>query len=369
MNPPASKIRVLIVDDSPVAQMLLEHLVGEDPHLEVAGVAASGEEAIRVIGKRAPDVVLMDIHLEGIDGYEATRRIMETHPVPIVVCSAAVNPSEAAATFPALEAGAVSVVAKPAGPGHPEYAATSAKLVETLRLMAGVKVVRRWPHLRRGRPAPPAAVPAVERKPDEPAFPVVLIGTSTGGPAVLQTILRALPRDFPVPILIVQHIAPGFLPGMVDWLRQTTGFAVSIAIAGEQLKGGRAYLAPDGRHLGVTASGHVVLGTGEPEGGLRPSVSHLFRSAVAAGGPHVAAVQLTGMGRDGAHELRLLKDVGALTLVQSAATALVNGMPGAAVELDAATQVLSPAAIAGALTRWAAALPHAPGNPPAPSAL
>lgn len=345
-----AKIRVLIVEDSPVAQILLSHLIEADPKLEVAGVAASGEEAIQFLEKQAVDVVLMDIHLHGIDGYETTRRLMETHPVPIVICSGAVDVTEAAATFRALEAGAVSVVAKPAGTGHPDSAVTAAKLLETLRLMAGIKVIRRWPRLRGQRP--PARQAAATRT-GETFFPVVVIGTSTGGPPVLQTILRALPRDFPVPVLIVQHIAPGFLPGMVDWLAQTTGFAVGIAAAGEIVQPGRAYLAPDGCHLGLSPEGRVVLSTEPPESGLRPSVAHLFRSAAAAGGAHAAAVLLTGMGRDGATELRALKDVGALTIVQDAASTLVNGMPGAALELDAATKVLAPPDIAGALVRWA----------------
>src|ERR1051325_4534398 len=133
-------INVLLVEDSPVAQMLLVHILNSDPSLRVLGTANTGEDALEFLKRIKPDVVVMDIHLGGIDGFETTRRIMETEPVPIVICSASFNPDEVASTFRAMEAGAVALVSKPVGPEHQDYSDNSGKLVETVKLMSEVKV-------------------------------------------------------------------------------------------------------------------------------------------------------------------------------------------------------------------------------------
>jgi two-component system, chemotaxis family, protein-glutamate methylesterase/glutaminase len=358
-------INVLVVEDSPVAQLLLVHILNSHPRLRVLGTANNGEEALEFLKRNKPDVIVMDIHMPGMDGYETTRRIMETQPVPIVVCSASLNPAEVAKTFRALEAGAVAIVAKPVGLGHQEYENMAAKLVETVRLMSEVKVVKRWPRLRRidGQAAvsPPADV-----KPADGAIKVVALGTSTGGPPVLQTILAGLPKDFPIPVLIVQHIAAGFLPGLVDWLTQTTGYPIQIAAHGEALLPGHAYLAPDGYHLGLGGSGQIALSKQDPENGLRPSVSYLFRSVAAVCGANAVGVLLTGMGRDGADELKLLKELGAATIAQDAESSVVHGMPGEAIKLGAATYVLPPDKIPAVLVGLAPSQSNAPGAAPRP---
>lgn len=338
---PQPPIKVLVVEDSPVAQLLLVHILNSDPALTVLGTANNGEEALAFLTRARPDVIVMDIHMPGLDGFETTRRIMETQPVPIVICSASLNPAEVARTFRALEAGAVAIVAKPVGLGHHEYEDMAGKLVETVKLMSEVRVVKRWARPQRGdmpAPFPPAAAPPAPRA----AVRVVAIGTSTGGPPVLQTILSGLPKDFPLPVLIVQHIAIGFLPGLVDWLNQTTGLPIRIAAHGESLRPGHAYFAPDGYHLGLDDSGQIALSKQEPENGLRPAVSHLFRSVAAVCGANVVGVLLTGMGRDGADELKALKDLGAITIAQDAESSVVHGMPGEAIKLGAATYVLAP---------------------------
>jgi two-component system, chemotaxis family, protein-glutamate methylesterase/glutaminase len=340
-------VNVLIVEDSPVERLLLSHILRAEGGFGVE-LAEDAERGLARLESFRPDVVLMDVHLPGMDGFEATRRIMETRPLPIVICSAATNSADMALTFQALEAGALSFVAKPAGPGHPQFGASVRNLVETLRLMSEVPVVRRH-----GRPARAAAPPRPARVGAADGARLVAIGASTGGPPVLHKILAGLPPGFPLPVLVVQHIAAGFLGGLRDWLARVTSLPVSIAAGGEALRGGAVYLAPDDRHLGVAESGHIALSQAPPESGLRPSVSYLFRSAAQAYGAGAVGVLLTGMGRDGAEELKLLRDRGAVTIAQDAESSVVHGMPGRAIELGAALHVLPPEQIAATLAALA----------------
>ena len=189
---------------------------------------------------------------------------------------------------------------------------------------------------------------------------MVAIGTSTGGPPVLQPILAGLPKNFPIPVLIVQHIAAGFLPGLVDWLNQTTGFPTHIAAQGESLLAGHTYLAPDGYHMGLGGFGQIVLSKQQPENGLRPSVSYLFRSVAAVCGANAIGVLLTGMGRDGAEELKFLKELGAVTIAQDEESSVVHGMPGEAIKMGAASHVLAPDKIPALLAALAVKKHHEP---------
>jgi len=342
------KIEVLLVEDSEVALQLLVHIINSDESLHVMGTASSGAEALEFLKAKKPDVVLMDIHMNGMDGFETTRRIMESNPVPIIVCTGSFDPDEVAMNFRAIEAGALALVGKPVGLGHPKFEQMAGKLVETVRLMSEVKVVKRWSRARRARSIPSELPPPKIRTPvSRPK--VIAIGTSTGGPPVLQTILSGLPRNYSIPVLMVQHIAAGFLPGLVEWLAKTTGFAVQIAEHGEPALAGRAYLAPDGYHMGLNSSGQIALSKKEPENGLRPSVAYLFRSIAAACQENAVAVLLTGMGKDGAEELKILKDLGALTVAQDEDSSVIHGMPGAAIKLEAAQYILSPEKIAAML--------------------
>ena len=343
-------INVLIVEDSPVARKLLEHIIGSEPALHVMGTANDGLEALAFLARHKPDVITMDVDMPKMDGLEATRRIMESpQPVPIVMVSAAYAPQEVALTFRALEAGALAAVEKPRGPGHEDSEALARKLVQTVKAMSEVRVVRRWARQ-------PAEVGKSEAKVASPVpfvaprhkIEVVAIGVSTGGPPVLETILSRLPQDFAAPVLIVQHIAAGFLPGLVSWLMQVTKFPVRIAVQGEALLAGHAYLAPDGHHMGV-AGRHISLDAAAPENGLRPAVSYLFRSVAQVFGANAAGVLLTGMGRDGADELKLMKDKGAVTIAQDAASSVVHGMPGEAIKLGAAIHILPPDKVAALL--------------------
>lgn len=330
-----TKINVLVVDDSPVARQLLVHVLESDHRIRVVGAVSSGEAAMEFVQANPPDVVLMDIHMPGMDGFEATRHIMETRAVPIVICSTT-SAQEVATTFHSMEAGAVACVEKPVGVLSPDHDAQVANLLQTVRLMSEVKVVRRWP---RARYASLVASATREEPQKATGIQLVGIGASTGGPPVLQTILGSLPKDFPAPILVVQHIARGFLPGLAEWLGQTTGRQMHLAGHGVVPMPGHVYLAPDDYHMGVTHSGRIFLTREDPENSLRPAVAYLFRALAGAFGPNAIGVLLSGMGKDGAAELKLMKDRGAPTIAQDRETSVVHGMPGEAILLGGATYV------------------------------
>jgi two-component system chemotaxis response regulator CheB len=339
-------IRVLVVENSPVAREFLISILASDPDIEVAGTARDGQEALEAVERIKPDILTMDIHMPRLNGLDATRRIMETCPTPIVIVTGRSPGEEMVTTFHALEAGALAILPRPKGVGHPEHEATARELVRTVKLMSEVKVVRRWPRSR--TEGATSASRTVSGKPAAD-IRVIAIGASTGGPIALQRILSKLGRDFPLPVLIVQHITPGFVEGLADWLARSTGFPTHIAAQGDLMLPGHAYLAPDGVHMGVRREGRVILSNDEPENHLRPAVSYLFRSVAEVYGLRAVGVLLTGMGKDGAEELKVMKERSCVTMAQDKESCIVFGMPGEAVKLDAATYVLSPEKIAEAL--------------------
>jgi two-component system chemotaxis response regulator CheB len=347
---PADKIKVLVADDSPVMRALLVRLLDAAPDLQVIGTVNDGQAAIDFLERadNRPDVLLVDIHMPVLDGFEATRRIMETRPLPIIICTATADPRELAVAFRSMEAGAVACVEKPIALG-PNFEERHQNLLQTVRLMSEVKVVRRWGRRRTPPVAPTSVTGPIAFRAAAPAARFIGIGASTGGPPVLQTILSALPKDFPVPLLIVQHIAPGFLAGMVGWLNETTRLRIQIAAHGATPLPGHAYVAPDDFHLAADAGGRLLLAREAPEAGLRPSVSYLFRSLADTCGPSAIGVLLTGMGKDGAEELKRMRDRGACTIAQDRDTSVVHGMPGEAIERGAAALVLPADKIADAL--------------------
>lgn len=340
-------IKVLVVEDSAVVREFLIHILNSDPQVEVIGTANNGEEALEAVKRRKPDVITMDIHMPKLNGFDATRRIMETYPTPIVIVSGSTTSQEIATTFHALEAGALAIVPRPKGIGHPEHQATAKELVQTVKLMSEVKVVRRWPGPR-NKPAI-HSVPRVQTHRASAEVKIVAVGASTGGPMVIQTILSELDKDFATPILIVQHMTSGFIEGFAEWLSQSSGLPVHVAAEGEHISPGHVYIAPDGFQMGVKVGGRITLSKDEPENGLRPSVSYLFRSVANAYGRQGVGVLLTGMGKDGAEELKLMKETGAVTVVQDEESCVVPGMPGEAIKIGAESYVLSPDRIAGAL--------------------
>jgi two-component system, chemotaxis family, protein-glutamate methylesterase/glutaminase len=368
-------IRVLIVDDSATARLLLTKLLTSDPDIQVVGTANDGAEAVARALELRPNLITMDIRMPRMDGLEATRRIMEQIPTPIIVVSASVDSSDLPITFSAMQAGALEVLEKPVGFGAQNFEALSQRLISTVKVMAEVMVVRRRPRPPTGTlpatapPRYPPPAPAQTSPLDggrwaehnyigslsqPPAL--LVIGASTGGPSALATLLKGLPADFPVPILIVQHITSGFLAGLVTWLQTTCALSLKVAQEGELVASGQVYFAPEDRHLVLSARGILGYDRAPAVSHVRPSATVLFKSAAAVYGAAVAGVLLTGMGDDGALGLKAIHDAGGITLAQDEASSVVYGMPRAAAELGAVDRVLplervAPAIIA--LARYA----------------
>ncbi len=352
---PRPIINVLVVEDSPVARELLVHILNADPGMRVVCTVSDGDEAVAAVARCRPDIVAMDANMPKMNGFEATRLIMESNPVPIVIITASSNIGEVEVSFRALQAGALTLMQKPQGIGHPDHEAQVKNLIKTMKLMAEVKVVRRWPRRREEEAVGQA------RELPAPVTPgniqIVAIGASTGGPPVVQAILSGLPKNFPVAVLVVQHMASGFIEGFTEWLRRTTALHVKVAADGDEILPGRVYIAPDNAQMKANGRGRLACTGDAPENGLRPSVSCLFRSVAEVFGKNAAGVLLTGMGKDGAEALKLMKDKGALTIAQNEESSIVFGMPGEAVRLGAAQYVLPP----GEITAMLAELGNAKG--------
>ncbi len=334
-------VRALVVEDSATARELLAGILGADPGIRVVGLARDGVEAVEMTGALRPDVVTMDAGMPRMDGFEATKRIMVEAPTPIVIVSATLDTREVAVSMRALEAGALVVLDKPAGPGAPDFEEASRRFVRTVKAMSQVKVVRRWPERppeRRPRAAPRGAARTPVR--------AVAIAASTGGPAAVRRLLSALPGRFPAPILVVQHMARGFVAGLAAWLDAGSLLRVKVAEHGEPLAPGTVYLAADDRHLGASSLATAVLSDAPPVGGFRPSGSVLFESVAAAFGPSAMALVLTGMGQDGVKGLRALRKAGGRVIAQDERSSVVFGMPGAAIAAGLADLALPLDAIA-----------------------
>ena len=255
-------------------------------------------------------------------------------------------------SFEALDAGALAALPKPPGVDHPRHAQMVHRLVRTVKLMSEITVIRRVPRKRSSsRPAKtPPSPPATRRRPVR----MIAIGASTGGPPALRELLAGLSPDITAPVVVVQHIADGFTRGLVDWLSQTTPLRVFVATHNEYALPGRCYVAPEGFHLNIEEDGHLVLDSSAPDHNLRPSVASLFRSVARHYKDRAVGVLLTGMGRDGAAELMLMKEQGAITICQDQETSVVHGMPGEAIRIGAATHVLPIDKIAPLLNRYVA---------------
>jgi two-component system chemotaxis response regulator CheB len=342
-------VNVLIVDDSPVARQILEFILGRDPNITVIGTAKDGEEAIQAVRDKKPDLVTMDINMPKMNGFDATRTIMESTPVPIIIVTASENIHEVATSFQALEAGAVTLMPRPPGVNHPKFDTMAKSLLDAVKTYAEIKVVRRIPQKGTGSVTQTYLKAKIKIERPQEYARIVAIGASAGGPIVIQTLLSGLKKGFPLPLVIVQHMTQGFGEGFAEWLQGTTGFPIHIATNGEYLLPGHAYIAADGYQMGVANDNRITLTNAPPENGVRPSVSFLFRSVRQVYGNRVIALLLTGMGRDGADELKSLKDWGALTIVQDEQSSVVHGMPGEAIKLGAAMYVLSPEKIVDVL--------------------
>jgi len=343
-------IKVLIVEDSRVVQEFLAYTFMSDPEIQVLGVVGDGREALEFLKTKRPDVITMDIHMPNMDGLEATKRIMETYPTPIVIVSASDGAKSGSHTFNLIDAGALAVVHRPLGIDSVDHKESCAKLIQTVKLMSEIKVVRRFRRVSTPKKDVNQSLNSLRNGASD--IRLIAIGASTGGPPALRELLSDLPKNLTVPILIVQHIALGFVEEFMTWLGTASGFPLKMAKDGETLIPGQGYIAPDDFQMGIDAGLRIVLGSEGPENGLKPSVAYLFRSVNHSLGPNAAGILLSGMGRDGAEELKSMRDSGALTIVQDEESSVVYGMPGEAVKLNAASLILPPKEIAAALMNY-----------------
>ncbi len=347
MSTPARQppIRVLLVDDSRTSRALLRQLCEDDPRLTVVGEAVDGPEAIEKVASLRPSIVVMDIEMPRLDGIEATRQIMARTPTPILVVTAHHNARDVALSLQAVGAGALSLLPKPTGPGSPTFEPDARHFVRLVKALAGVHPVRRQLSRPARIPPPPEAPPRTS------PLRAVGVAASTGGPAALYRLLELLPARLPVPLLVVQHIADGFAPGLTAWLRGATPHPVTLAAHGMSLVAGRVHVAPDRTHLTVGRNGRVVLTDRPPVAGFRPSASVLFDSLAEVFGAAAAGVVLTGMGSDGLEGARSLRRAGAPVLAQDADSSVVFGMPKAVADAGLATTVGTVEQLAGALAQ------------------
>jgi two-component system chemotaxis response regulator CheB len=337
-----ARTRVLVVDDSQTVRKRLVEILASDPRIEVIGEAEDGKRAIEMCLSCRPDVITMDMMMPVMSGLSATEYIMAHCPTPILVVSASTNRGELFKIYDALAAGAVDVLEKPLDTEPDSH--WERHFLATVKLVARIRVITH-PRARLvalGRPA----VEPVRLSPQPPRpgqrCDLVAIGASTGGPGAIAAVLRPLPRDFNLPILVVLHLNAPFATAFGDWLSSQIERPVVHAMDGASVAAaaGRVVLAPGDRHL-MVHTGRVRL-TEDPERhSCRPSVDVLFESVAADYGPSAAACLLTGMGRDGALGLLRIREAGGVTIAQNEETSVVYGMPRAAVELGAAQHVLA----------------------------
>ncbi|NOQ36996.1 MAG: chemotaxis-specific protein-glutamate methyltransferase CheB [Methylococcaceae bacterium] len=345
-------IQVLIVEDSKVITLLLTAIIQNEEDLEVIGHAGTGEEAIEMSERLNPDLITMDIRMPVMDGLTAIQHIMASKPRPIVVISSNVD-DELQISFKAIDCGALAVLEKPCGFHDSEFESMRLEIINTIRAMAEVKLVKR---------RIPIALSQTVSHDYSKEYELVVIGCSTGGPQALKQILSALPANFPLPIIVTQHIASGFIEGLASWLNENCLLEVKTAVANEALLQGYVYLAPDNCHsmINKTVNGYeVFLSRDEAINGFRPSVTALFNSAATLCPKKSIGIILSGMGKDGAEGMQAMNEQDCLTIAQDEASSIVFGMPAAAIALNAVNEILPVELIADCLVKQTAINNHA----------
>jgi len=329
-------IRVVVVEDSvPQRDRLVRALEGEGD-IHVVGEAGTATEALALTERLRPDLVTVDLVLPGEGGLSAIEGIMARMPTPILVLSGHITGASSSLAVEALLAGAVEALPKP----QPWNGAADRMLRDRVRLLRGVTVVAHP----RGR--------RVAREASSGTVPMVAIAASTGGPAALAEILSSL-EGLAAPVLVVQHLHPQLVDGFVSWMARISALPVAIAADGVVPRPGTVYIGPTGRHLRLAADQRLEVGP-EPLTIHRPSADELFASLAARAPRAAIGVLLTGMGEDGAVGLKALRERGGITIVQDAASSVLDGMPAAARRIGAASEVRPLAEIAGAITAAAA---------------
>lgn len=325
-------IRVLVAEDSATVREALLAIFASASGLDVVAIAKDGAEAVAMTRELRPDIVVMDIEMPVLDGYEATRRIMVETPTPILIVSSSVNVRDAQAGLNALRAGALGLSDKPSVVDGTVAEEGRQRFLSTVRALADVKVVRRTHPTTASRQPQARATAAIAE--------IVAVAASTGGPAALARLVGELPADFPAPLLAVQHNTVGFMPTLASWLNGIGNVRVRVAERGDPLERAVLYLAPDDRHLGLDEHRRLALSSAEPIGGFRPSATFLFGSVAELYGLRALGVMLTGMGSDGVLGLKRVRDAGGRVVAQDEASSAVFGMPGAAIAAGVVDEVV-----------------------------
>jgi len=328
-------VRVLIVDDSAVTRRLLGEVLASDPEIEVAGTAGNGSLALARIPEVKPDLITLDVEMPGMNGLETITEIRKLYPKLPVIMFSSFTERGARATLDALARGASDYVTKPTSVGGIEGARTRVReqLIPKIKSLCAVR--REFPQI---LPAPTVAAPmrALER------IDIVAIGTSTGGPNALAELVPQFPADFPVPIVIVQHMPSLFTRLLADRLNSRARLKVREGQEGKKVESGQVWIAPGDRHMTVARRGDDVvlaLKHDPPENSCRPAVDVLFRSVAKAYGANALVVVLTGMGSDGTQGARVIRDAGGAVIVQDEASSVVWGMPGSVVAANLADRI------------------------------
>lgn len=340
-------IRVLVADDSPLMCKVLTDILNSDPLILVTGVATNGKEALELVPPLKPNIITMDMDMPVMDGFEATKRIMASHPTPILIISSTVFQSGTEKVFEAISHGALDVFDKSqlAVGGNRR---SGEALIAKIKFLNGVRVKYKHslpPRKERSRLDLRASSGQNSNK-------IVAMVASTGGPQAILEILKRFPEDFPCGIVIVQHITTGFLSGLMEWLDRECKIKVKIAEDLEEIKPGVAYLAPEEMHMRVVEGGRISLWNGPPHGGHRPSGDILLESVAKVYGKGSIGVILTGMGRDGANGMKAIKQAFGRTIAQHEKDCVVFGMPSAAIEMDGVDRVLPLGKIAEEIAFW-----------------
>jgi two-component system chemotaxis response regulator CheB len=348
------RIRVLTVDDSVVIRRMLSNILSEDADIEVVGYATNGRLALAKIPQVSPDLITLDIEMPELDGLETLTELRKTYPKLPVIMFSTLTERGAEATIEALSRGATDYVAKPANVGSVAAGMQSVKEQLIPKIKALCPLSKPVSFVRPSTPLRTGSSGQTIHKPHR--IDLVVIGSSTGGPQALTTVLKALPADFPVPIVIVQHMPPLFTRNLANRLNQECQLRVQEAEGGETLEPGRVFIAPGDFHLELCREGvsvKTVLQQGPPENSCRPAVDVLFRSAASIYGRGCLGVVLTGMGQDGLRGAEHIVHLGGTLVGQDEATSVVWGMPRAVCEAGLTHSVLPLGSIADEITRLA----------------
>jgi len=328
-------IRVLVVEDSPLMCKILTTVMNSDPQILVVGVANNGKEAVELVPPLKPDIITMDMDMPVMDGFEATKQIMAYHPTPILIVSSSVFRLGMEKVFKAISHGALDVIDKSDLELVGDKKSGEA-LISKIKFLTSVRVMDQ-PIVKLRNERPVVDLKTSRKKVSDK---IVALVASTGGPQALLKILKRLPEDFPCGIVIVQHITNGFLSGLVDWLTKECKIKIKIGEDSEEIRPGVAYIAPDNFHMRVAEGGKISLSNEPPNAGHRPSGDVLLESVARTYGKGSVGAILTGMGRDGAMGMKMIKQFQGSTIAQSEKSCVVFGMPNVAIEMNVIDKVL-----------------------------